>query len=290
MDLVVYTPPVVAIVAQHSIHIGGAIGRTLLVGQQGKGTGRMLWPAAELLSEYLAKPAAGEVLSAAAGVEWAWKGKAVLELGAGLGLLATTLLLLGAAVVATDGEISVVEQMNRNLDMNREGVLEAAGAFRYSGVVFDWGTDISLLTDNLTEIYNTFSNSTDRDTCTDTSTHSICTHHQKSAYFNVIIASDVVYGSDVTVWDKLLQSIVELTKLTNEKVLVLIAQTERYKSSEDLFYARASQALRLVGEVDLSGVASSCVHPGMRSKTKLYIFTSEAPVTEAAPKNEAESS
>ena len=88
------------------------------------------------------------------------------------------------------------------------------------------------------------------------------------------MASDVVYGGDETVWDLLLVSIVNLTKLTEKKVLILIAQTERYKESEDKFYAKAASVLQLVEVVDISGFASSCLHPGMKSITRLYIMTS----------------
>lgn len=268
MDLVVYVPPVITHVAQHSVHIGGAVDKTILVGQSGRGTGKILWPAAELLSEYISQPTSDSVFASALGSDaWAWKGKRVLELGAGLGLLTSTLLFLGATVLSTDGELTVVDQMNKNLLLNKDAIVAEWGAFNCDGLVFEWGEDTTALTDSLAVIQ---SRSRDGHSSEGQCVSSLSPH------FDVIVASDVVYGSDMTVWDKLLQSLVDLTKTTSgESVLILIAQTERYKSSEDMFYTRAAEVLRLVDVLDLSGYATSCIHPGMKSLTRLYIFANK---------------
>lgn len=200
---------------------------------------------------------------------WSWEGKNVVELGSGLGLLATTLLLLGSTVVATDGEATVVEQLNTNIATNEEVILGSRDVLMYGGMVYEWGSDVSLLTDRLGAIYT-------ENKCF--KAHTTAADTTEPGVFDVIVASDVVYGADEAVWDLLLDSIVNLTKLSAKKVLILIAQTERYKDSEDKFYSKAANVLNLEDVVDISGFASACLHPGMKSKTRLYIMTSHRDV------------
>lgn len=121
------------------------------------------------------------------------------------------------------------------------------------------GGDVTGLFESLTEIQAEHSNG-----------HNIHT----SPTFDVIVASDVVYGSDPVIWELLLTSIVKIANNVGSKVLILIAQTERYKESEDMFYARAAKLLRLVDVIDISGVASSNFCPGTTSRTRLYVMTS----------------
>lgn len=119
--------------------------KDIYIGQDGKGTGKILWPAAELLSEFIAQPSSNGVFTEAIAPDmypsgsWSWEQKNVLELGSGLGLLTTTLLLLGSTVLATDGEITVVNQLNINVAENKDLVLNARHVMPFRGVVYRWG-------------------------------------------------------------------------------------------------------------------------------------------------------
>lgn len=83
-----------------------------------------------------------------------WEGKKVVELGSGLGVTAATLIHLGASVVCTDGEESVVTQLKENLDNNFKGHSHENDTNKDNScktVVYDcvnhlWGGDTSNIT------------------------------------------------------------------------------------------------------------------------------------------------
>lgn len=278
MSIVVYTPSIIHHAEFHTVHVGGSVDRSVLIGQEGKGTGKILWPAAELLSQYIANPSSNAVFAASMAstspeqsmMTWSWEKCNVLELGSGLGLVTVTLLLLGATVLATDGEQTVVDQLNLNVRLNSDAIIERRGLVMCRGVPYRWGDNVTALTTALAGIHAT--NLMQCDTSQDP-----CAWTEMDQSFDVIIASDVVYGADTTIWDLLLDSIVRTAELAKRKILILIAQTQRYKEPEDLFYSRAAQRLALVDTIDISGYATTCIHPGMKSNSKLYIFTSLPP-------------
>eukprot|EP00931_Biecheleriopsis_adriatica_P089776 TRINITY_DN63858_c0_g1_i1.p1 TRINITY_DN63858_c0_g1~~TRINITY_DN63858_c0_g1_i1.p1 ORF type:complete len:437 (-),score=91.99 TRINITY_DN63858_c0_g1_i1:86-1396(-) len=92
------------------------------------GTGGVVWEAAIVLADYVGRNAEA----------FSWKGKRVLELGAGTGLVAIALALEGADVCATDGNPRVLEGLNANVD----GVRPFSGAVRTD--VFDWNSEADL--------------------------------------------------------------------------------------------------------------------------------------------------
>eukprot|EP00747_Dinoflagellata_sp_TGD_P191425 gnl/TRDRNA2_/TRDRNA2_54781_c0_seq1.p1 gnl/TRDRNA2_/TRDRNA2_54781_c0~~gnl/TRDRNA2_/TRDRNA2_54781_c0_seq1.p1 ORF type:complete len:497 (-),score=96.64 gnl/TRDRNA2_/TRDRNA2_54781_c0_seq1:54-1544(-) len=88
------------------------------------GTGGVLWEAAIVLADYVGRQSAA----------LAWRGKRVLELGAGTGLVAIALGLEGAQVCATDGNPKVVEGALRNVETAKP----LTGSVRLE--VFDWNS------------------------------------------------------------------------------------------------------------------------------------------------------
>jgi hypothetical protein len=66
----------------------------------------------------------------------------------------------------------------------------------------------------------------------------------------VIIASDVVYGDNESIWDMLILSIENIAKIgrerhtpnsNNNRTLLLMAQTARYPTSEKKFYKKLKE-------------------------------------------------
>lgn len=93
------------------------------------GTGGVLWESAIVLADYVGRNSKA----------FQWKGKRVLELGAGTGLVAIALALEGASVWATDGNRKVLEGAKQNVD--------AAGPYPDGLVeleIFDWNSAADL--------------------------------------------------------------------------------------------------------------------------------------------------
>ncbi|CAE7826752.1 VCPKMT, partial [Symbiodinium sp. CCMP2456] len=112
-------------------------------------TGVALWEASFVLAEWLSRQgdrhgcllacsALQELLTGAGKAERArwrrWRGKVGVELGAGLGLPSIVASQLGAHVVATDGDASVLTLLRRNVEENR-----GSGALRAEALL--WGSE-----------------------------------------------------------------------------------------------------------------------------------------------------
>lgn len=182
------------------ITIGGDLNKSFLFNQSGSGTGGIVWPAAELFSNFIADSTLSDSITWKSKPQnWIWNDKVILELGSGLGVVATTLLHLGNTVFATDGERSVVEQLVKNIVANTEG-LEVR--HKYNCDVLEWGSTINVLGS-----------------------------YEPNLSFDLVVASDVVYGEDYNAWDLLLHTIRDTCErrrspgsLSTQPTLVLLAQ------------------------------------------------------------------
>jgi predicted nicotinamide N-methyase len=262
MALVVYVPTLVTMLraAEHSVYIGGVVNRSFAIGQSGSGTGSILWPAAELLSQYIAAPGSEAALPiiAQSAQGWSWKDRTVLELGSGLGLLTATLISLGATVVATDGEADVVDQLDCNIAANFSGEDERRQLHVYSSTVFRWGSETSELVDRLSTLTNS-----------------------EKSHFDIVIASDIIYGDNEVAWSLLVQNLVDLMDLgdgADFPATIMIGQSERYKEKEDIFYEMMMKHFELLDAIDLSGFTACSVIPDIMSKSRLYIYRKRQPV------------
>jgi hypothetical protein len=108
--------------------------RELVFAQGGTGTGAVQWGSGRLLAHFIAgQPQMqplhelGRLPPAPDGcldppelvpVDWDWTGQTVVELGAGLGLAATVVAMCGADIVTTDGVEDLIDQLQRNVDVN----------------------------------------------------------------------------------------------------------------------------------------------------------------------------
>ena len=173
MTLVIYdSQSILSSLYQDSrvLSIGGLVNKDFVFYQKGSGTGGLVWPASELLSNYLAQ----EFVPLQQIRDINWAESKVLELGAGLGVVSTTLIHMGSTVIATDGMENVVQQLEENLILNSE---KDHLRDHFTCSVLEWG-DIDALK------ALKFMGSTD-------------------SGVDVIVASDVVYGEDRDVWGKL---------------------------------------------------------------------------------------
>lgn len=257
LSLVLYAPSILSKLhaENHLIHIGGTIGRDFNIQQSGSGTGSILWPAAELMSEYIASPLSpAEIAVHVSGDPhylWSWNDKFVLELGSGLGLVTATLLSAGARVIATDGEANVIDQLDMNIAANFNAEGDSYRRAVYKSMVYRWGDDVTSLIEGMQGILG-----------------------QRQSSFDVILASDIIYGEDVSVWEQLMNTLHMLTDdLQNKSSFILmIAQSERYKEKEDMFYSMLSEHFELKDTKYLSAHTTCSLIPDVESKTKLLTY------------------
>eukprot|EP01041_Mallomonas_annulata_P006315 gene6315-12775_t len=257
MALVPFVPSILSNMYEEniSLSIGGHINQAYNINQGGRGTGSIIWSASYLLSSHLSQSTIESIDPNGQSISLpCWKGKRVLELGAGLGVLSITLALLGAYVVATDGEPSVVQRLSTNIMSN----LPAESL--YKAMVYRWGDpidDVIQANDGLP--------------------------------FDFIIAADVVYGHDMHAWEALLSSILSLA--SSPSTVVYIAQTHRY-DNERLFFRKLEKNFLRLHRISLSAdnldrsktdivsisteenTCSACSTSGDdSSKCSLYIYT-----------------
>ena len=167
MELIVFKPSILSEIftSHRDVYIGGRVNRTFLFHQGGRGTGGVLWPAAELLCLFLAR--SDNVFARGSIPEelLQFDGKYIVELGAGLGILSLTLACLGAFVVSTDGEESVTKQLDNNINRGLGTLSENCVP-----LVYGWGDSVNAIREALER----FPMSTGRP--------------------DIIVAADVVYG------------------------------------------------------------------------------------------------
>ena len=183
-------------------------------------------PISELFKEYLLDK---DVLAKDLKLDhFIWNDKTVVELGSGLGVVSAALIHLGADVVCTDGEQSVVYQLQENLDRNfKDSSIESECTVeemeelpeevcfpmvstsndgdqqtrfpqkenigRYDCVKHWWGNDVRAIEKStLLKDDNDSSN---------------------SISVNFVVAADVVYGDKEDVWDALRKSIENICRI-----------------------------------------------------------------------------
>ena len=191
-----------------------------------------------------------------------WEGKTVVELGSGLGVVSAALVHLGADVVCTDGEQSVVYQLQENLDSNFKDLSEESecteeemeelpkevcfpaaslphngdqpnnfsrkeNVGRYDCVKHWWGSDIQAIKEStLLNIDNGIFEDE--------------AGGNNNVLVNFIIAADVVYGDKEIVWDALKKSIENICRIgktktastNNERVCTISSNDEGECTSE----------------------------------------------------------
>jgi hypothetical protein len=188
MTLVVYdSRSIISSLYQASrvVHVGGTIQKEFMFHQKGSGTGGLIWPASELLSNYLAQDAIPvDILN---GINWSEQN--ILELGAGLGVLSTSLLHLGSRVFATDGMANVVDQLADNLRINTHNTLLE----RFTCSILEWGDMESL--------------------------RSLDPFREGRHGVDIVMASDVVYGEDQDVWNGLAATLHEVCRIRNNYIV-----------------------------------------------------------------------
>eukprot|EP00238_Polyblepharides_amylifera_P005606 CAMPEP_0196587530 /NCGR_PEP_ID=MMETSP1081-20130531/57718_1 /TAXON_ID=36882 /ORGANISM="Pyramimonas amylifera, Strain CCMP720" /LENGTH=199 /DNA_ID=CAMNT_0041909727 /DNA_START=246 /DNA_END=842 /DNA_ORIENTATION=- len=145
-------------------------------GEEGAGVGGAQWPAGHVLADFISKrPTLG---SSARPFEW--RDKQVLELGAGLGLVAIVAAHLGARVAATDGVKGVLPLLRSNIQAAAVG---ASWTHPVSTHLLRWGQEeeesvLAFLRERLPPLSGPGS----------------------SSGVDVVLAADVVYGDKVQVW------------------------------------------------------------------------------------------
>ena len=190
-------------------------------------------PISELLKEYLLDE--GVLARDLKQNEFVWKDKTVVEMGSGLGVVSAALVHLGANVICTDGEQSVVYQLQDNLDRNFKGasmesecteeemeelpeeicspmvstshsndeiqVPRKENIGGYDCVKHWWGSDIRAIEKS----WLLTSDDSDGNV-------------EEAATVDIIIAADVVYGDNEEVWDSLKHSIESICNIGKGKV------------------------------------------------------------------------
>lgn len=195
MELVIYEPSILTKIHQKQqiFLFDGLINKTIVIEQEGKGTGGILWPASELLSNCLNNPISVfqpiKYFNIENKIEWNWENKTILEFGSGLGLTSIILASLGAKVIATDGEETVVDQLSKNFDLN----LDSISRKNVISCVYRWG-------DNIQTIFDCLSDTT-------TNNNNEWVKKVEPFSFDIILAADVVYGEDPYIWSLLQQSL-----------------------------------------------------------------------------------
>ena len=203
-DITVYKPSILSDAYKTSsevkISFGDVAGEptvtTIALSHGGHGTASVQWAAGTLLAHLIAGGGIDD------SVRWPESPTAV-EIGSGLGLVSIVAAKRGAGLVlATDGEPTVLPLLQQNLDANApKGVAHAT--------LLAWG---------------------------DKAHARAVAARLPAAGADVVLASDIVYGSDRAVHHRLVQTLRDLCP-TPRTVLVL-AQTSRYPEKEQWFFTR----------------------------------------------------
>jgi len=210
-------------------------------------TGVALWQAGYFLAEWLSRqggsPGGGAAGSSKAGaaelraalplkgkIRRKWSGRIAVELGAGLGLPSIVgARALGLRAIATDGDPDALNLLRENARDNVAGACEgpaSGGEMRVEEL--RWGAEKPLKRLGL----------------------------KKKA--DLVMASDVVYGSDPRKWWALLST---LKSLCGGKTLAVIANMQRYPLHHELSEARLLERELVVAGFEVTRAPQAALHP-----------------------------
>lgn len=210
-------------------------------------TGVALWQAGYFLAEWLSRqgtaPGGGAAGSSKAGaaelraalppkgkIRRKWSGRVAVELGAGLGLPSIVgARALGLRVIATDGDPDALSLLRQNARDNVAEVCEGSasgGEMRVEEL--RWGSEKPLERLGL----------------------------KKKA--DLVMASDVVYGSDPTKWRALLST---LKSLCGGKTLAVVANMQRYPLHHELSEARLLERELVAAGFEVARAPQAALHP-----------------------------
>ena len=248
--------------------------------ESGAGTGAAVWDSAELLARCIAETGAISALrehpTAARTVRdvddaraW-WRGKTVVELGAGLGLTSLVVASAGALALCTDGDERVVRMCAENADANARNVRRARAADEREGArrrvpplaarllwgdeedaaaAEDWirtandaarDGDVDDEGDGDADVEGESSESSDRlDRVASSSSSSSSTSTSSSAHPAAILLADAVYGERSESWRALAET---LRRLSGPETLVAMSHTRRGNGASDAFFDMARDA------------------------------------------------
>jgi len=204
-----------------------------------------LWDGAKVLTYFLSQPP--DLIAAyhpSSNCAWGWQDKTVLELGCGFALASITAALLGAHAVATDGDPDVLAVAMKNIKHNTQGSTKHP----IKTAVFSWGS-----TPHLQQLSKVLPLPPD-----------------------VIVMSDVIYGSDPGVWQKLIQV---LDAVCGPNTLILQAETHRPEGVLFHLYWDGLEA-RQYKAVEIPAEMHGC--PGItEKKCRLWAITRNTPVADS---------
>lgn len=225
-----------------------------------RSTGLKLWPGAMLLSRAIAEDhgkllaslfgdgggdgSGGDGQSSAPDPPWhGWRDAAVLELGCGLGLVSSTAAWLGARVVATDGDGDLLRVSRRNIEHNTRAGGGGAPLTRHAPAVAPllWGDEQALraalakLPPATGDGGGTIGGSGNGSESSDAAAGG----DSSLPALDAVLMSDCVYGSDPSVWEKLVATL-EAATAGAPGTLVFQSETPRV---EGKLYYEASRRL-----------------------------------------------
>ncbi|ELR18499.1 nicotinamide n-methyltransferase [Acanthamoeba castellanii str. Neff] len=206
------------------------VGRTLHFHQRpwvegAKSIGAVLWDAGYELARYLERHFG----------EGGLRGKRVLELGAGTGIVGMVASLLGADVVLTDGDEEALTNLRRNVEANHSDLRGSVTV-----MPLRWGEDSTAV--------------------------------RELGPFDFVICADLVYGSKEEAHRALLATLRELaadaslSPPARHQMAIFFAYTPREVSREAVFFHRARRYFELIK------VPSSTLPPEMQAR-EMEIFT-----------------
>jgi len=204
-------------------------------GSKFQGTGVALWEASFVLADwFLRHDGLGSLPGVSLGgrrrKKTGWKEVEVVEMGAGLGLPSLALARCGATVYATDGDDDVLELLAANAERDVPNARKGGGVSVHKLM---WGDEIPRVL--------------------------------RKADVEVVVAADIVYGNDESVWAKLLAT---LGDLTTTDTLVFFALVPRFRDGERTFFRMCAEQFEVIP------VPNSSLHPDHRDGTcSLYVLT-----------------